>query len=449
MAMPLVVGWQVFLGKWPSFGLNAAWASRSILRNPRLRQFFAPPQMPTRSVAVCGVELLIRQTWRPTKPRIAPFHAESESAMQIEFTLPELGHNLDTGDVVSVLVREGDVLTGNDCVAEVETEKAVVEIPCPHIGKVAKVHITKGQTVKVGQLVITVDAEGCSTKAEKPRQESTEKKMSEPEPQEPEQTPTPSQGIPAQRGTREPAVPPGALGEDAFGPVRREAILEHRRNFAAQMVRSVSTIPHVTNFDDADVTDLERLRKTIPPAYLGPTVKLTAIPFVLKAIALSLRQHPSLNATLDEKTQEVVYKQYINLGVAVDTPKGLLTPVLRGVDQMSVLQIARELTLLSARARSAEFKPDELEGGTFTVGNLGVAGGVYTTPIIHPPEVAIILLGRSRWLLGVHEGKIEGRLMMPLSLSYDCRVVDGSAAGQFVGNVIDFLQSPGKLLLTR
>ena len=150
------------------------------------------------------------------------------------------------------------------------------------------------------------------------------------------------------------------------------------------------------------------MRKTIPPAYLGPTVKLTAMPFVIKAVALALRQHPVLNASLDEEKDEIVYKQYVNLGVAVDTPRGLVVPVLRNVDQMGMLQIARELTLLAARARSAEFAVEELRGGTFTVSNLGAVGGAYSTPIINHPEVAILLLGRSRWLLGVHEGQDRG-----------------------------------------
>ena len=258
-----------------------------------------------------------------------------------------------------------------------------------------------------------------------------------------------AEGAPAQRGTREPAVPPGELGEDAYGSVRRQRMPRIRRTIAEKMVKSATTIPHVTNFDDADVTELERMRKTIPPAYLGPTVKLTAMPFVMKAVALALRQHPVLNASLDEENDEIVYKQYVNLGVAVDTPRGLVVPVLHNVDQMGIVQIARELTLLAARTRSAEFTVEELRGGTFTVTNLGAVGGTYSTPIVNHPEVAILLLGRSRWLLGVHEGKIEGRLMMPLSLSYDHRVVDGAAASRFLNDVIDYLQAPGKLLLTK
>jgi pyruvate dehydrogenase E2 component (dihydrolipoamide acetyltransferase) len=425
--------------------------------------------------------------------------------MNVEFKLPELGENVQSGDVVSVLVREGDQIAANDGVIELETDKAVVEIPCPYAGKVTKVQVGKGQTIKVGQPVLTLEA--AEVGVAKPQAAAAEGPHPSPLPKgegtgpaaaagpearrlarelgvdlaqvrgsgkggritvedvraaaamatrphpgplpEGEGTEEPAAGTPAQRGTREPAVPPGELGEDAFGHVRRERLSAIRRTIAAQMVKSASTIPHVTNFDDADITDLERMRKTIPPAYLGPTIKLTAMPFALKAVALALRQHPVLNATLDEEKQEIVYKQYVNLGVAVDTPRGLVVPVLRNVDQMGILAIARELTLLAARARSADFKVEELRGGTFTVSNLGAVGGVYSTPIINHPEVAILLLGRSRWMLAVHEGKIEGRLMMPLSLSYDHRVVDGAAAGRFLNDVIDALQSPGRLLLTK
>jgi pyruvate dehydrogenase E2 component (dihydrolipoamide acetyltransferase) len=434
--------------------------------------------------------------------------------MNVEFNLPELGENIESGDVVSVLVREGDVIARNDGVVEVETDKAVVEIPCPHAGKITKVLVQKGQTIKVGQPLLTIEAEepaktqavdekietvahadsplpkgegtGKKEEATEQKAETTGHVAAGPEarklarelnvdlskiqgtgksgritvedvraatapatPETKQEAAATTDGIPAQRGSREPAVPPGELGQDAYGHVRREKMSKIRQTIAAQMVKSVSTIPHVTNFDDADVTDLERMRKTVPPAYLGPTVKLTAMPFVLKAVALALRQHPTLNASLDEQKTEIVYKQYVNIGVAVDTPRGLIVPVIRNVDQMGVLQIARELTLLSARARSADFKIEELRGGTFTISNLGAVGGVYSTPIINHPEVGILLLGRSRWLLGVFEGKIEGRLKMPLSLSYDHRVVDGAVAGRFLNDVIDFLQSPGKLLLTK
>lgn len=441
--------------------------------------------------------------------------------MNMEFKLPELGENIASGDVVSVLVREGDAIAANDGVLELETDKAIIEIPCPIAGTVVKVLVAKGQTVKVGQpiLSIAVEADAAIKPADSAKPDAVtvaasdssaaatsarRRKGAEPDASKPdlsdvavaagpearrlarelgidlsqvqgsgkngrvtvedvraavagaveesaEQEPaiSPNRGTPAQPGTREPAVPPGELSADAYGHVRRERMSKIRRTIAAQMVKSANTIPHVTNFDDADVTELERMRKTIPPAYLGPAVKLTSLSFVLKAVALALRQHPLLNASLDEATEEIVYKQYVNLGVAVDTPRGLVVPVIRNVDQIGVLQIARELTLLAARARSAEFTVEELRGGTFTISNLGAVGGAYSTPIINHPEVAILLSGRARWRLGVHEGKIEGRLMMPLSLSFDHRVVDGAAAGRFLNDVIDYLQSPGKLLLTK
>ncbi|MBN1393909.1 MAG: 2-oxo acid dehydrogenase subunit E2 [Pirellulales bacterium] len=416
--------------------------------------------------------------------------------MNTEFNLPEIGENVAGGDVVSVLVREGDVISANDGVVELETDKAVLEIPCPLAGKVAKVHVAKGQAVKVGQPLLTIDAEDAAdaepqaSKKPRPSVALEEDAATSIAPAGPEarrlarelgvdlsrvqgagkrgritvadvraagataglsgsETEEPSTGIPAQRGSREPAVPPGELGEDSYGHVRRERMSKIRRTIAAQMVKSASTIPHVTNFDDADVTELERMRKTIPPAYLGPTIKLTAMPFVIRSVALALRQHPLLNSSLDEENEQIVYKQYVNVGVAVDTPRGLVVPVLRNADRMSVLHIARELTLLAARARSAEFTVDELRGGTFTISNLGSVGGAYSTPIINHPEVAILLLGRSRWQFSVFEGKVEGRLKMPLSLSFDHRVVDGAAAGRFLNDVIDFLQSPGKLLLTK
>ena len=414
--------------------------------------------------------------------------------MDAEFKLPEIGENVAGGDVVGVLVREGDVIAANDGVIELETDKAVLEIPCTLAGQVTKVHVAKGQTVKVGQPLLTVEVEAKTVA----KPQAVKKPRPSVAPAGPEARrlarelgvdlarvqgtgkrgritvedvraagvgssaagatgglsasaaeDSPSAGIPAQRGSREPAVPPGELGEDSYGPVRRERMSKIRRIIAARMVTSASIIPHVTNFDDADVTELERMRKTIPPAYLGPTIKLTAMPFVIRAVALALRQHPLLNASIDEEKEQIIYKQYVNVGVAVDTPRGLIVPVLKGADRTSILHIARELTLLAARARSAEFTVDELRGGTFTVSNLGAVGGVYSTPIINHPEAAILLLGRSRWMLSVFEGKIEGRLKMPLSLSFDHRVVDGAAAGRFLNDVIDYLQSPGKLLLTK
>jgi pyruvate dehydrogenase E2 component (dihydrolipoamide acetyltransferase) len=389
--------------------------------------------------------------------------------MNIEITLPELSGNAACGDVVSILVREGDVVGPDDAVIELETDKTVLEIPSRQAGKVTKLLVAKGQTVKIGEPVLMLEVEGkveakaegktgakprASKKAKTPAATTSETADSMPAETKSETAATApsapaSEGMQAQRGTREPSVPPGALSEDAFGPVRREPLSRMRRASAERMVKA-SAAPHVTIFDDADVTELERLCKTIPPAYLGPTIKLTSMPFVMKAVAMALRQHPALNASLDEAKDEIIYKQYIHLGMAIDTPHGIAVPVMQHVDRLGVLHLARELTLLAARARSATFHVEELQGGTFTIYNQGgVAGGIYGTPLIHQPEVAVLMLGRTRWVLAAHEGKIEGRLMSPLSLTYDPRVVDGSAAGRFLGDTIDYLQSPGKLLLVK
>jgi pyruvate dehydrogenase E2 component (dihydrolipoamide acetyltransferase) len=213
------------------------------------------------------------------------------------------------------------------------------------------------------------------------------------------------------------------------------------------MVRSVSNIPHVTNFDEADITELEQLRKQVPENFVGAGIKLTLMPFVMKAVAMALRNHPVINATLDMERQEIIYKEYVHLGVAVDTPRGLVVPVIRNADRMTIAELARALATLVERARTAQFGVEELRGGTFTISNLGAVGGRFSTPIINYPEVAILLLGRSRWQPVVRDGKIEPRFMMPLSLSYDHRLIDGATAQRFLNEVIDWLQSPGKLLL--
>ncbi len=254
-------------------------------------------------------------------------------------------------------------------------------------------------------------------------------------------------GPPPMLAPTEAVTPPGEPGQDAYGPIMRERMSKIRRTIAAQMVKSATTIPHVTNFDDADITDLDRMRKTVPAAYLPPNVKLTVLPFAVRAVALALRQHPVVNASIDEANDEVVYKQYVNIGVAVDTPRGLVVPVIHDADELNVRQIAERLTPMAARARAAEFSMNELRGGTFTISNLGAFGGTYSTPVINHPEVAILLLGRARPVARLHDGKFEERLMLPLSLSYDHRIVDGAAASRFLNEVIDYLQSPAVLLL--
>ncbi len=213
------------------------------------------------------------------------------------------------------------------------------------------------------------------------------------------------------------------------------------------MVLSYTTIPQLTNFDDVDVTELEDMREQSKGDYAARGVKLTAMPFLIKAIASSLRKHPVVNASVDMESHQVIYKEYVNVGVAVDTERGLVVPVLRNADRKSIAQIAAELDRIAQKARDGELSLDDMKGGTFTVSNLGAIGGTYSTPIINPPEVAILLVGRSRIVPQMKGSAVEGRLMMPLSITYDHRVVDGAAAARFLNEVKGYLAAPGRLLL--
>jgi pyruvate dehydrogenase E2 component (dihydrolipoamide acetyltransferase) len=477
--------------------------------------------------------------------------------------LPDLGENIESADVVSVLVKEGDVIKREQDVIEIETEKAVMAVPSDGAGKVTKIHVARGQTIKPGQVILSLEASAAGAaepaKSAAPAKESAaspkaptaakpatsakpqspakpkpakqpaqaraaQTKTAPTEPQtsheengrhapppsdrslpaaaapptsEPESAPEPESedGHPAAVSPAGPAVrrlarelgvdlarvdgtgpggritrddvvnavrhanviaaksgaAPGAAVEeerDDYGPIRRETMTKIRKTIAANMVRSAFTIPHLTNFDDADITELERLRKESALAYAESGIKLTQLAFVLKAIALALKQHPTLNASVDLEAAEITYKHYVNLGVAVDTDRGLIVPVLRNADTLSIPQIAQGIQTLADKVRAGHQTLDDLRGGTFTISNLGAVGGQYSTPIINYPEVAILLVGRSRKMPVVTlEDKVEPRLMMPLSLSYDHRLVDGASASRFLNEVIGYLESPGRLLL--
>jgi len=450
--------------------------------------------------------------------------------MPTEFKLPDLGENIASGDVVTVFVSEGDVVRPGQALLEVETDKAVIEVPCPPGGRIAQVLVKKGDTVKVGQTLVVLDAPGAAT-ASKPAPAAPVAAAPPPVAvPAPVAVPTPvavpapaaasavppvpaaaapaaavappvaaaaaatatvdpagpavrrlarelgvdlarvkgsgpsgrivredviaavrqssaQAATPARGGSRARPTAGGATDRDDWGPIRREQLSRMRKTIAANMVRSVSTIPHLTNFDDADVTELENLRKASAQEYAKSNVKLTALGFVIKAVSLSLRQHPEVNSSIDLEKGEMVYKDYVNIGLAVDTPRGLVVPVLRDCDTMSIPQLAQAVAETAEKAKNAQYGLEDLRGGTFTISNLGAIGGTYSTPIINWPEVAILLVGRSRKLPVVRDDRIEARLMMPLSLSYDHRVIDGAAAARFLKEVIGYLESPGRLLL--
>ncbi|EMI42428.1 2-oxo acid dehydrogenase subunit E2 [Rhodopirellula sp. SWK7] len=241
---------------------------------------------------------------------------------------------------------------------------------------------------------------------------------------------------------------PGTEGQDEFGPIRVERMSKIRKTIAAQMHVSWSSVPRVTNFDDADITDLERLRQSSKDDYAAQGLKLTTMPFLIKAVATALRHHPAINAVIDSDNEQIIYKDYVNIGIAVDTDRGLVVPVLPDVDRMGIPDITRSLAETAGKVRGGQFAISDLKGGSFTISNLGAIGGQYSTPIVNVPEVAILLVGRSRKLpVVMPDDSIQPRLMMPLSLSYDHRLVDGGTAARFLNDVISYLQAPSRLLL--
>jgi pyruvate dehydrogenase E2 component (dihydrolipoamide acetyltransferase) len=221
-----------------------------------------------------------------------------------------------------------------------------------------------------------------------------------------------------------------------WGPILKKPVTQLRKVIARRMSESWNTVARVTQFDDLDFTRLNELRKQFASAYEAKGVKLTFTPFVLKAVADTLKKHPVFNASLDEVASEIILKEYIHLGIAVDTEQGLMVPVLRDVDKKSLLEIAKELELLATKARDRKITADEMKGGTFTISNQGAIGGAHFTPIINLPEVAILGLGRGAMKPVVRDGKIEARLLTPIALSYDHRVIDGGSAARFTVDLV-------------
>jgi pyruvate dehydrogenase E2 component (dihydrolipoamide acetyltransferase) len=452
--------------------------------------------------------------------------------MPTEVKLPNLGDGVAEGDVLEVFVKEGDVISKDQGIIELETGKATVQVPSSHAGKILKVHVTSGQTIPSGALLLTIEATaaGASAPAAAPKPAAAKPgaaKAAEPKPAPPLPAAKPTAPAPVPPAPLQPAPPPQpaaaaapkpavvlaepparpggeiaagpairrfarevgvdlsrvtgsgeggritredvlavvrshsqapaadggkarpttATHRDNWGPVRIERVIKIRKTIAAKMHESWSTVPRVTNFDDADVTELEKIRASSKEDYAKKGIKLTSLPFVIKAVANSLRNHPVINASLDLANDQILYKEYINIGIAVDTERGLIVPSLRGTDEMSIPDIARALAQIADNVRDGQFTPADLQGSTFSISNLGAIGGTYSTPIINTPEVAILLVGRSRKMPVVVDDQIVSRLMMPLSLSYDHRLVDGAAAARFLNDVIDYLESPSRMLL--
>jgi pyruvate dehydrogenase E2 component (dihydrolipoamide acetyltransferase) len=244
-----------------------------------------------------------------------------------------------------------------------------------------------------------------------------------------------------QAGTASPAKPAAALPDfSKWGPVTRKPISSLRKVIGERMTESWTTVPHVTQFDEADITGIMALRKKHLAAYEKAGVRLTVTAFLLKAVALTLKKMPQFNASLDEAAGELIVKDYVHLGVAVDTEQGLIVPVLRDADQKSLLELSRELAALAEKTRARKVSLEELKGSSFTVSNLGGIGGTWFTPIVNQPDVAILGVGRGVERAVVVAGQVVPRMMLPLALSYDHRVIDGADGARFIRALVEAVE---------
>lgn len=425
----------------------------------------------------------------------------------MDITLPKLGEGADSGVVVTVFVKEGDTIAKDQAIIELENEKAVASIPATAGGVVGKVHVKVGDKISAGQRILTVAGGGAAAPAPAAAARPAAKpaaKRPEPEPEleadeaveelageesAPVAAPVASPSLrriarelginlgkvrgsgpggriemndlrgyiqrlqaAAAKGKAVPAATPATPAKPAaeqvdfskWGPVTKKPITTLRGVIARRMWENWNAIPHVTQFDDADFTRLNELRKKYAAAYEAKGSKLTLTPLVLKAVAATLKKHPIFNSSLDEVANEIVLKDYVHLGIAVDTEQGLIVPVIRDVDKKSVLDLAKELEVLAQKARDRKVSADELKGGTFTISNQGAIGGAHFTPIVNKPEVAILGLGRGALKPVVRDGKIEARMLTPLGLSYDHRVIDGGSAARFIVDLVAALQDFGE-----
>jgi pyruvate dehydrogenase E2 component (dihydrolipoamide acetyltransferase) len=415
--------------------------------------------------------------------------------MPYEFKFPDIGEGLTEGEIVRWLVKEGDEVKEGDPLVEVETDKALAEIPSPRAGVILKILAKEKEIVKVGQVIVIFGEKGETLAAPPPRPKSVgvvgelEEAPEEMPPAEvkPEAKPafvseyalaTPAvrslakelnvdinkvkgtgpEGRVLEKDVRqfaegkekpvEPVKKPLKVRKyDLYGYVDRIPLRGVRRSIAKAMVKSKYTAPHVTTMDEADVTELWKIREKEKKAAEQKRVKLTILPFIIKAVIAGLIEHPYLNASLDDENEEIILKKYYNIGFATDTPEGLMVPVVKNAKDKSILQLGQELTQLAEKARNRTIDLADLKGGTFTITNYGALGGIYGTPIINYPEVAILGVGKIKDTPVVRDGKIEIRKLLHLALSFDHRVVDGGEAARFLNTVIARLEDPDLILL--
>ena len=408
-----------------------------------------------------------------------------------DILLPDLGEGIEGAEVSEVAVAPGDTITAEDTILVLESDKASMEIPAEVNGTVTEIAVAAGDEVKTGQILIKIEiSDSTDAIVEEPvLSEETDQIATSPEKEKPpevtlypviEETSSTekvfaSPGVrrlarelginlqiikgsgPKRRVTKDdlngyiklqmamsagsiPAPQP-VIDFSQWGDVEVQKRTKIKRITGERLQQAWQLIPHVTQFDAADITDLDSLRKEVKKAGAEKGIKVTFLPFLMKALSVVLKEMPEFNSSLDHNNENLVLKNYYHLGVAVDTPRGLTVPVVRDVDQKSVFELSDELMDLSSRARDKKLKPNELKGGTFTISSLGGIGGTGFSPIVNPPEVAIMGVSRSAWKKVYDKVSREfvAKFIMPFSLSYDHRVIDGAAAAAFTSRFADVL----------
>lgn len=430
---------------------------------------------------------------------------------KFEFRLPELGENISSATITKVLVKTGDDVSEDTTVLEIETDKATVEIPAEITGKVLEVFVKNGEKANVGQVIFTVEGVSTKVEEIKqtevvketviePKFVPAPVKVEAPQPERlsppviKEKSNMPTQIAPAAPSVRRFAREIGidinmvrgsgksgrisiedvkafakALNQSRittpqatvtsagyheplpdftkFGEIEIVEMTNIRQKTAKHLSYAWNNIPAVTQFDKADITELEKIRKMFSPKVESKGAKLTVTAILLKVIASALKVFPQFNSAVDMQNNTVIYKKYYNIGVAVDTDRGLLVPVIKDVDKKNIIQLALELNEISIKARNKKLGLEDMQGGNFSISNLGGIGGTYFTPIVNSPEVAILGISRSVYEPIYIDGKFEPRLMLPLSLSYDHRIIDGADGARFIRWIINALEQPFLLTL--
>lgn len=426
--------------------------------------------------------------------------------MAYELKLPDIGEGIQEGEIVTLYVKQGDTVKEDDVFAEVQTDKAVVEIPCPVTGTVKEILVKEGDVIDVGTVMAVFVPEGEEVTAPSSPAPSTEKKTetevkqsqsvaTQEKPvtvgnkkrvlampsvrklarelgiditqvtpsgpngritaedvrnfasgsvqkevpattEEPQEVPAVSSSMPAQ------PTPVAAAGDEERIPLRGL-----RRTIARRIAESKFTAPHVTVMEEVDATKLIEIRSWGKKVGEERGIKLTYLPFIIKAVIAALRQYPTLNASIDMEKEEIIIKKYVHMGIATATEDGLIVPVIKNADRKSIFQLAEELTELTTRTRERKAQPHELTGSTFTITNIGSFGGTYFTPIINYPEVAILGVGKIADRPAVVDGQVVVRPQMHVSLSMDHRLIDGDVAARFLSKVKELLENPNLLMM--